>query len=151
MDLLENKGVSPLLSSSVIYSQECEHKVIGLSEYNEERSLRPSIRIMGSKRLKVPYFLTNQISCCENICNCCIFSCFFSKRKGLEDIEGRNLEIYYDQKANLEEEYDSSNPNHEDSLRFLFLNSLNCNFNNSFQSENWKKIGFSVYSIIYLF
>lgn len=142
MEILENK--SSLLPSSSIDSQCSDHKVIGLSELNEINLLRASIRIKGLKRLEIPEFLTNQISCCEKIFNCCIFSYFFNKQNKIDQIDGRNLDLYYNQKSNLESDYDSHNKQHEDSLRFLFLNTLNCDLSNDLRSEKWKQIGFEV-------
>ena len=104
-----------------------------------------SFRISGVNRIEIPQFLFEQRPLGEkykilNYC-LCLFLCS-NPRSCVSAIKGNDLDVYYRIKTSYISYYNQSNAEHEKSLSFLYLSTLNCEYNDNLISEEWKKIGF---------
>ena len=104
-----------------------------------------SFRISGVNRIEIPQFLFEQRPLGEkykilNYC-LCLFLCS-NPRSCVSAIKGNDLDVYYRIKSSYISYYNQSNAEHEKSLSFLYLSTLNCEYNDNLISEEWKKIGF---------
>ena len=104
-----------------------------------------SFRISGVNRIEIPLFLFEQRPLGEkykilNYC-LCLFLCS-NPRSCVSAIKGNDLDVYYRIKTSYISYYNQSNAEHEKSLSFLYLSTLNCEYNDNLISEEWKKIGF---------
>ena len=71
----------------------------------------------------------------------CLFLCS-NPRSCVSAIKGNDLDVYYRIKSSYISYYNQSNAEHEKSLSFLYLSTLNCEYNDNLISDEWKKIGF---------
>ena len=104
-----------------------------------------SFRISGVNRIEIPLFLFEQRPLGEkykilNYC-LCLFLCS-NPRSCVSAIKGNDLDVYYRIKTSYISYYNQSNAEHEKSLSFLYLSTLNCEYNDNLISDEWKKIGF---------
>ena len=104
-----------------------------------------SFRISGVNRIEIPQFLFEQRPLGEkykilNYC-LCLFLCS-NPRSCVSAIKGNDLDVYYRIKTSYISYYNQSNAEHEKSLSFLYLSTLNCEYNDNLISDEWKKIGF---------
>ncbi|MCQ2821301.1 MAG: ELMO domain-containing protein [archaeon] len=95
----------------------------------------------------VPNFILNQISSFEK-CTCCFhfFCCHLCTKTGykLEDIEQWHLQIYNSFKLKASEVYSTKDSSHENSLRFLYVQTLASDLTPNLINKKWKTIGFTV-------
>ena len=104
-----------------------------------------SFRISGVNRIEIPQFLFDQRPLGEkykilNYCFC-LFLCSDPRSK-VSSISGNDLDVYYRMKSTYISYYNKSNKEHEKSLSFLYLSTLNCEYNDNLISDEWKTIGF---------
>ena len=102
-----------------------------------------SFRISGVNRIEIPQFLFEQRPLGEkyqilNYC-LCLFLCS-NPRSCVSAIKGNDLDVYYRIKTSYISYYNQSNAEHEKSLSFLYLSTLNCEYNDNLIREmNSKK------------
>lgn len=100
------------------------------------------IKIASGNRYEIPQFIMAQE---KNILwKCCFFLCESHKKYDLNNIDGNDLKSYYELRNIAIQKYNPEIQKHEESLKFLFLSSLNCNLNNDLVTSEWLKVGFKV-------
>lgn len=108
------------------------------TDFEENNSIRP---------FKIPKFMSNKNKCCNGLFRkICCCSCKNHK----ENITQEELKAYYKLKELAQIYYNELNEDHENSLKNLFINTLNCDLTDNLETMEWKGIGFQV-SIIHLF
>ena len=121
---------------------------ISLEHYqiNSTRSRQKTVyRTIGSHKYEVPYFLFRQKSIFEkvNFLNCiCCCGWWLNSRSRIDHITADSLEVYYTFKKVNAFDYMENNIEHEKSLKYFYLNVLECDLTNDLTNEKWKEIGF---------
>lgn len=104
------------------------------------------VKYVEEEIVTVPNFISNQVSAFEK-CTCCFhfFCCHLCKKKGtkLEDIEQDALQSYNKFKYRACEVYNSEDSSHENSLRFLYVQTLNSDLTQNLINAKWRKLGFT--------
>lgn len=126
------------------------------SSFNEEDTLYVQINnIINAKAKTVSYarveeavmpkFLLTQVTGCEKFSSKCCCCCCFRKRVGyrIEDIEETDLLVYGSFKLKAAQVYNQDDSSHENSLRFLYIQTLSCDITPKLINERWKEIGFT--------
>lgn len=74
-----------------------------------------------------------------------IFPCLFSQEKYRTDnIKEKDLKTYHQLKAIASLDYNQDNTAHEESLKFLYLKTINSDLCKDLTSAQWEDIGFNV-------
>lgn len=92
----------------------------------------------------LPLFISFQdkitCPCLSKICPCL----FSNEKYRTNNIKDKDLKAYYQLKALVSLEYNQFDSSHEESLKSLYLKTINNNFTNNLTSAEWEKIGFNV-------
>lgn len=99
----------------------------------------------SEEQIKTPKFLLGQVSSLEK-CGCLykLFCCNLCSKKGnhLDDIEESDILAYERFKKDAIDYYYREESSNENSLRFLYMQTLNCDLTQDLTNEKWKTIGF---------
>lgn len=124
-------------------------------ELEDFRKSKLSLRSLVSTSLKnneIPKFLLDQeidTFDCYRFFEC-VFCCKCKKdrKKTTKIITLNDLSIYKEFLVNINTRYDRNLIQHEESLRFLYLNSLQCDLTEDLKNDKWMDIGFNVSKIL---
>ena len=120
----------------------CLHKN---SQVSSERG--KIVRYEHVEVMSYPNFILNQVSAFEK-CSCCfhLFCCHLCKGRWnkLEDIEEGDMLTYNAFKKKASEIYSSDDSSHENSLRFLYVQTLSSDLTPNLVNPKWRNIGFTI-------
>ncbi len=124
-------------------NNEIERKSL-LEQYKDEGSFYELEENNSIRPFKPPKFIIEEKNCCNNFLR--IFCCK-SKNKIITQNE---LKAYYKLREIALIPYEKNNIDHENSLKNLFISSLNCDLTDNLETVEWKGLGFQVYCILFI-
>lgn len=114
-----------------------------IREYNKHKqeitARKHSLSYAKKKKNPTPTFVAN------NTCSlcCCLSSIFCCFNRNSVEIENSDILIYTEYKKTTTDILDFGNKAHYNSLRFLYVQTLNSDLNKDLINDKWKLIGFS--------
>ena len=136
---MSNKNLNMEMNYRRQTDENSDPEKIGLmGEYNEDGSIYDLEENNQKRPLKQPTFLFEKKACCSNV-----IQILFCKGKP-EKLKQNELSAYNKLKEIALISYDKYNLDHENSLKNLFINSLNCDLTENLETVDWKGIGFQV-------
>jgi hypothetical protein len=126
-----------------------KEKFLGVPSEGSERRREPFDieRVNTERPIIIPKFISNQISIFEKSKFLGLFSCICCcsrKRITTKDFSYSELTTYYDLKQIAMQNYDTTNFNHEESLKILYIICIKTEITNDLKNKEWKQIGFQV-------